>query len=181
MSVHLGRLVLARHIYVGAYEPDVVDVRGRLGSVLQMAGRTEAGTRVAVGRPRPGPAADVLLNREVASAVLTEVVENALRYTALGGSVRVRCYLVGTRVRVSVSNAPACTIESREQPLLFEPGYRGESVQQRAPSLPGLGLTLVRAALDRAGGTIDLEQALLPGGDYETTCSLALPLAAHDP
>jgi signal transduction histidine kinase len=96
------------------------------------------------------------------------LVENAVRYNAPDGWVRVVSRTDGDRVEVSVSNTgPA--IPSYEVPTLFEPFRR---LADRVPSTrgAGLGLSIVRSVARAHGG--EASAAARAGGGLVVTVSL---------
>ena len=87
---------------------------------------------------------------------LTNVLENAARFTPSGGriDVSVARWRDGVQVRVA-DQGPGIGKEDRER--VFEPFVRGEG-----SAGTGLGLAIARAIVDAHGGTIRLSDA--PGG-----------------
>jgi two-component system sensor histidine kinase BaeS len=83
------------------------------------------------------------------------VLENAIKYVAKGGEIRVEIRSEGKGIRVGVSNSFP---EIPEEVLgnLFEPFYRGETGTQRGS---GLGLAIARKVVEAHGGTIQAMNA----------------------
>jgi signal transduction histidine kinase len=101
---------------------------------------------------------------------LTNLLDNAVKYTPGGGTVAVRLISEGGYVRVEV-NDTGPGISPDDLPHLFEPLYRAESARH----LPGtgLGLTIVRAILDQHDAPVSVHSA--PG--QGTTFTFRLPVA----
>ncbi|CAB1130000.1 Histidine kinase domain-containing protein [Candidatus Hydrogenisulfobacillus filiaventi] len=95
---------------------------------------------------------------------LWAVVENALRYTPSGGTVRLRAEAPDGQPRVVVEDTGP-GIPSDELPHVFERFYRGSRARQTAGS--GLGLPIARALMQTQGGRIELESRH-PGGTRVT-------------
>jgi two-component system, OmpR family, sensor histidine kinase KdpD len=90
---------------------------------------------------------------------LTNIIENAVRYSPPGGEIQVAVTTLGPGIQVRVADAgPGVTHEERES--VFEPFYRGSAASGRPGS--GLGLAIARAVVLAHGGRIRLEDA--PGG-----------------
>jgi two-component system, OmpR family, sensor histidine kinase KdpD len=90
---------------------------------------------------------------------LTNIIENAVRYSPPGGEIQVAVTTFGAGIQVRVADAgPGVTREERES--VFEPFYRGTAAAGRPGS--GLGLAIARAVVLAHGGKIRLEDA--PGG-----------------
>jgi two-component system, OmpR family, sensor histidine kinase KdpD len=92
--------------------------------------------------------------------VLTNLVENAVRHSPVGGTVRVHLAQTGDAVRIRVTDeGPGIAPEEREK--VFEPFYRGAEAPESAGS--GLGLAIVRAIVTAHGGRIWVEETTRGG------------------
>lgn len=105
----------------------------------------------------PGP--DLALRLPVAEIdlllIVKNLIENALRYTPVGGQVDVGVSLVDGQALIQVEdNGPGIAPEERERVL--DAFYRVLGSEQIGS---GLGLTIVRAAVDRLGGRMALADA----------------------
>ena len=110
-------------------------------------------------------------DRHMLSRAIANLVENALKYTAAGGAVRVAVATDGTMARLTVADdGPGIPAEERER--VFDRFYRLEA--SRTTEGNGLGLSLARAVVRLHGGTITLEDNG-PG----LRAVVALPLAAE--
>lgn len=90
--------------------------------------------------------------------VLANLIGNALRYTAPGGTVEIRAWLEDREARVSVRDT-GIGIDSEDQPHVFERFYRGEKSRSRASGGSGLGLAIARGIIEAHGGRIWIESA----------------------
>jgi signal transduction histidine kinase len=110
----------------------------------------------------------VCLDRRLLTHVLGNLLENALKYSepAIGVSLRVAVDPNGVRCVVSDRGVG---IPEHDLPRLFESFYRGQNVGSIAGS--GLGLAVVKRAVDVQGGTIEVESQCGRG----TTVTVWLP------
>jgi len=106
-----------------------------------------------------------------AALVVDNLIDNAVAYTE-EGSVRVRLATEGGRAVLSVADT-GIGIPARDQERIFERFYRVDKARSREEGGTGLGLALVRHAVDRAEGTISVESELGHG----STFTVRLPLA----
>jgi two-component system OmpR family sensor kinase/two-component system sensor histidine kinase QseC len=91
------------------------------------------------------------------------LVDNAVRYTPPGGSVRVRCAPMGEHALLEViDTGPGIPPVDRER--VFDRFYRRAAAQE---SGTGLGLAIVKAIADRQGAQVALAEA--PGGGLRVT------------
>jgi two-component system phosphate regulon sensor histidine kinase PhoR len=105
------------------------------------------------------------------AVALDNVLANAISYTD-SGSVAVR--LTAGRGSVAVEIADTGTgIPSEHLARIFERFYRVDGARTRASGGTGLGLSLVRNAVERSGGTVEIASEIGRG----TTVTLNLPRA----
>ncbi|OFW52483.1 MAG: hypothetical protein A2V75_04470 [Actinobacteria bacterium RBG_16_70_17] len=104
------------------------------------------------------------------------LVENALRYTPQGGTVRLILGKEGAGVRISVSDTGP-GIEAVDLPHIFERLYVAQRYRPARPEGSGLGLAIVKELAEAMGGTAGV--ASEPGRG--TTVTVTLPLAPPAP
>src|SRR5262249_1505281 len=85
--------------------------------------------------------------------LLINLIENALRHTSPGGSVRVTASLDGGAARVSVSDT-GCGIAPEHLPHIFDRFYRVDTGRARADGGSGLGLSICRWIAEAHRGSL---------------------------
>ncbi|HEX6737838.1 MAG TPA: ATP-binding protein [Vicinamibacteria bacterium] len=106
---------------------------------------------------------------------LQNLVENALKYDAGGRWLALRAEAAGGgELRITVEDHGR-GIEPADLPHVFEPFYRGREPQEEQIHGVGLGLALVRRAVEAHGGRVSVASA--PGRG--STFTLRLPAAAR--
>ncbi|NHZ81083.1 sensor histidine kinase [Massilia sp. CCM 8695] len=87
--------------------------------------------------------------------LVTNLVDNAIRYTPAGGKVALRVRVDGAKVLLDVEDS-GCGIADDEREKVFTPFYRSSGALETNPGGTGLGLAIVRevAAQHRAGVTL---------------------------
>jgi two-component system heavy metal sensor histidine kinase CusS len=105
----------------------------------------------------------ILLNRAVGN-----LVDNALRFTADGGSIRISIRPAQDGTEISVSDTGS-GITSEHLPRVFDRFYRADPSRSSAGT--GLGLALVKSIVDLHGGSARIESQVERG----TTVILRFP------
>ena len=85
--------------------------------------------------------------------VIANLLQNAVRYTPLGGEVRVTAAREEGGVRVTVANTGP-GIPAEDLPRVWERFYRVEKSRDRARGGAGIGLAIVRQLVEEAGGRV---------------------------
>lgn len=101
--------------------------------------------------------------------VLTNLVENALKYGNEGGEVTVGCYeMDGKNIYVEVSdNGPG--IAEEHLPRIFERFYRADRSRSRNIGGTGLGLAIVKHIIEAHGQTVTVRSKLGVGSSFGFT------------
>jgi two-component system sensor histidine kinase BaeS len=114
---------------------------------------------------REGPAVQVRWDFGRVEQLLTNLLENSLRYTTAPGQVRVQWSLTPAGLDLRVDDTPPGVATSQLEQL-FEPLFRADAARQRATGGShgsGLGLSICRAIVQAHGGTIRAEVSPLGG------------------
>ncbi|HEY0094148.1 MAG TPA: ATP-binding protein, partial [Archangium sp.] len=113
----------------------------------------------------------VRADRERVLQVLSNLVGNAIKFTASGGTVTLRARKVDGLVRISVKdNGPG--IPPEDVPHLFERFWRASGVNERGT---GLGLSIVKSVVEAHGGTLWVETQVGVGSTFFFTLPAAEP------
>jgi signal transduction histidine kinase len=101
--------------------------------------------------------------------VLTNLLDNALKFTPAGGSITIRAGQVNKETWVTVADTGS-GVAPEELPSLFQEFYQGGNMHDAEKRGMGLGLTLSREILRAHGGTIRVESE--PGSGTCVTFTL---------
>ena len=96
---------------------------------------------------------DVLVPAADLRRVLHNLLDNAVRHTATGGTVALDAQLLGDQVEISV--ADECGgIPASDLPRVFEVAFRGDAARTRDRAGGGLGLAIARGLVEAHAGAI---------------------------
>jgi signal transduction histidine kinase len=148
-------LTLAR-VESGGLRPQAerMDLRDVLRQAIQAARSDPEANHLTVSLEAPDDPVPSRGDPEALRELFVNLVTNALRYTPDGGRVAVRLERQGPAVLVSVADTGP-GIPQSEQPLIFEPFFRGEQARKRHGT--GLGLAIAKQIAEAHGGHISVE------------------------
>lgn len=116
-----------------------------------------------------GPLPSIRGDRDRLRQVLSNVLDNAVKYSPAGSEVDVDAYVADGRVLVEVSDhGPGVRVEDRE--LIFE--KFGRVSHGEAKPGTGLGLFIARSIVEAHGGTLVVAEGAHPGATFR----LSLPM-----
>ena len=114
----------------------------------------------------------VFIDRGQIRQVLTNLLDNALKFTPEAGTVRVWGAASGNRVTVYVAdNGPG--IPAEDQPRVFERFYRADKARSREVGGTGLGLSIVKHIVEAHGGQVGVESVEGKGSTFRFTLPTA--------
>jgi two-component system phosphate regulon sensor histidine kinase PhoR len=123
----------------------------------------EKGLRLLVGDA--GGAGTVRCNREKVRQALSNLVDNAVKYTDAGGEVRLEARREGGDVVFSVRDS-GIGISEEEQKRIFERFYRTEKSRSRDAGGTGLGLSIVKHIAEAHRGSVSVESRPHEGSTF---------------
>jgi heavy metal sensor kinase len=146
---------------------DLGEVAARVAAQLRPLAE-RAGVQLGVDAPAR---AAVLADQTRLTQVVTNLVDNAVKYTGTGGSVRVRVWEEADGAGLAVSDTGP-GIAPEHLPKVFDRFYRLDAARTRAGGGSGLGLAICQELVEAHGGRIWADS--VPGAG--STFTLALPL-----
>jgi two-component system phosphate regulon sensor histidine kinase PhoR len=114
----------------------------------------------------------VFADEEGLREILDNLVDNAIKYTPAGGSVKIACQPENGMVRIDVADT-GIGIPPDHQSRIFERFYRVDKARSRELGGTGLGLSIVKHLVSAFGGTVVVRSEVNRG----TTFTVRLPRA----
>ncbi|HWO45611.1 MAG TPA: ATP-binding protein [Methylomirabilota bacterium] len=152
--------------------PRSVDLISILHEAVKLLGPEALRRNVALVTDIP-PELAVNVAPAAVSHVVANVLDNAVKFSPLGGDVTIGVAIEGSSAVVAVSNSGP-GIPEDELPRLFERFYRGSAARHMEAPGVGLGLAICRALVEGQGGRISVNSAI----DSGVTFTIRLPLAS---
>jgi two-component system phosphate regulon sensor histidine kinase PhoR len=104
--------------------------------------------------------------------VLQNLLDNAVQYTASGGTISVQAARSGDQVIITVTDT-GIGIPQAEQSRIFERFYRVDAARSREAGGTGLGLSIARHIVEVHGGHIWVESAVGEGSRFHFSIPVA--------
>ena len=124
-------------------------------------------TAVMEGRCDIGLASRGLKEKEIVS----NLCDNAIKYNVEGGTISMALARHGGRARITVADS-GIGIPREEQERIFERFYRVDKSHSRSTEGSGLGLSIVKHAVQHIGAEIDVESSPGKGSKFSITFPL---------
>jgi len=113
----------------------------------------------------PGVTLWVAAEREALRQVVSNLVDNAIKYTPAGGSVSVRLQPQGLRAELAVADT-GIGLSTADQERVFERFYRVDKARSRELGGTGLGLSIVKNTVQTLGGEVGVQSTLGRGSRF---------------
>ena len=145
----------------GRWQPDpvAIDIAGAAREAVSALQEVAAAKRITIGITPHESARTVWADATALRQILSNLVENAIRYTAEGGSVTVFTEPDPEGLRIAVRDT-GIGIAPDHLPRIFERFYRVDPSRARDAGGTGLGLAIVRHLVEAHGGRVRVESAV---------------------
>ena len=158
---------------------EILDVGALVGLVIERLGGIAEAKRIQlIGPPSAGPApatggsAQVRGDRVRLQRVITNLIDNALRYTPEDGTIQARVTLDNAEVRIDVQDT-GIGIAPEHIGRVFDRFFRADAARDRESGGTGLGLAIAKAIVESHGGALSVTSQLGRGTFY----TIRLPAA----
>ncbi len=153
-------------------DPEVVDIKPLMKRAVENLTRGESKHRFNLPE---GALPHVWADRDRLEEILTNLVDNAVKYSPEGGIIKVLADRSDGRLIVSVRD-PGMGIPAKELDKIFEKFHRVDRGDARSTYGHGLGLYIAKRLIEAHGGDIWVESQVGKGSTFKFT----LPLADDD-
>jgi len=157
----------------GALAAEPVDLVGLVKEVAESHADRAEERRIRL-RTELTPGSSVRGDRAQLGLLLSNLVDNALRYTGARGMVRIRLDSIDDKVILQVADTGK-GIPASELPRIFERFYRVDKARARRTGGTGLGLAIVRHVAESHGGTVTVESKVGKGSSFTVTLPVGGP------
>jgi PAS domain S-box-containing protein len=123
----------------------------------------------------PNKPVEAMVDDKLLRHAISNLLTNAIKYSPKGGEVKLELARKRGQVKISVSDQ-GIGIPEEDLPRLFEPFTRAGNTERISGT--GLGLYIVRQAIELHGGTIAVDSKLGVGTTFTITLPVKAPVEA---
>ncbi len=145
-------------------KPGPLQISAETGAVLELYAGPAAGKKLQLSTQVPDDVR-VWADRDHLRLVLRNLVNNAIKFSTVGGRVRVSCEVLAKSIRVSVADT-GVGIAPQETKNLFQLGTKTSRTGTANEKGVGLGLMLCQEFLQANGGHIWVESEVGQGSTF---------------
>jgi len=98
--------------------------------------------------------------------VLSNLIENAINFSPLGGEVAIKCEVKGPQMQITIKDT-GVGIPVEDQPFIFDRFFKVARDRSRTSGGSGLGLAIVKKVLDLHNSAVNLKS--IPGRGTEVS------------
>ncbi|NJL78083.1 MAG: two-component sensor histidine kinase [Richelia sp. RM2_1_2] len=174
MSALIGNLLfLARH--EGSLNPkdlesiEIVDLLKRLVDEYQLIAQ-EKELNLNIIAELPSQSVKILADSDLLQQALKNLLDNALKYTLAGGTVKLKLFIKSRKISIQVIDS-GVGIPPEDLTHIFERFYRVDSSRTRSSGGFGLGLAIAQQIVQAHNGEITVQSTVGEG----TTFQVCLP------
>lgn len=145
-----------------------LDIKPILNRCLGVLDKAIKGKQLSVSVSIPDGIPKVLADDKRLSQVFLNLLDNAVKYTSDGGSIKVNISLSDKLIQVDVSDT-GIGIPEQDIPRIFERFYRVDKARSRELGGTGLGLSIVKHIVFSHGGQVWVKSELGLGSTFSFT------------
>jgi two-component system, OmpR family, phosphate regulon sensor histidine kinase PhoR len=166
--IHLARVESGQE----AFEIVDVDLAEAVQDIVDQYSAAAAQKQITLEAIAPTRPVTARADEDGIRTILSNLVDNALKYTPAGGRVTLRWYADDQAAMLEVQDT-GIGIAEKDQARIFERFYRVDRARSRELGGTGLGLAIVKHLAQAFGGSVGLDSVPKQGSTFR----IRLPLA----
>jgi two-component system phosphate regulon sensor histidine kinase PhoR len=159
------------------FEPSLVN--GLLSDAIELMAPMAEKRNIELALVKAPADAEAWCDREAVSQILSNLLDNAIKYTPSGGRIIVGAETKGRLVELYVRDS-GIGIPPEELPRLFERFYRVDKARSRELGGTGLGLSIVKHLVAAHNGSTRVESQLHQGSTFFFTLPMDEAALGHE-
>jgi PAS domain S-box-containing protein len=163
-------LTMSRLDTVRELERQSLDVNRLARDIQSYFGAVAENKNLTINLNLQGSLPPILADEDSLNRALTNLVENELNYTPVGGTILIQSSVQGSDAVLEITDS-GIGIGPADLPHIFDPFYRADKARSAHTGGTGLGLAIVKKIVEMHRGSIEVESTLGVG----TTFRVRLP------
>jgi len=151
-----------------AIKPEPTDLEDVINTVLNELSNSISEKNLRITTAFTGKIDSFQIDPQLAMIVFQNLISNAVKYTPSGGAIDVYTILDSEHLLITIDDT-GYGIPSSQKDKIFNKLFRADNVTRRDTEGTGLGLYLVKAIVERSGGTISFSSRLNLGTTFTVT------------
>jgi PAS domain S-box len=143
----------------------VVDLGQLVGEEVERMIKIARLKNISIEYNRPVKLIELTSDTDSINQILTNLLDNAIKYSLDGGKIEVKLEEMSDVVRISISDN-GIGIPGKEINRIFERFYRVDKARSRKTGGTGLGLAIVKHLAENLGGQVTVESTLGLGSTF---------------
>jgi two-component system, OmpR family, sensor histidine kinase ResE len=144
---------------------DVVYMDKLLSRIVDRVTPIARGMGITIGLELPEKNLLVIGDEDRLEQVVVNLLDNAFRYTATGGSVVISTEKCQGVLKVTISDTGS-GIDEDDLPFIWERFYKADKARTRGNGGTGLGLSIVKSIIEAHGGKVSVTSCLGQGSEF---------------
>lgn len=107
----------------------------------------------------------ILVDKDKISQVILNIFSNSVRYTDIGGKIKVNCFNDKDKVYISIKDS-GIGIDKKDIDYIFERFYRTDKSRNKCSGGLGVGLSISKAIVEAHGGYIKVNSIVNEGTEF---------------
>ncbi len=167
MAEMIRELLKVSNLDLGTYTSEVklVDVSGVLKTIIKDQQFEIDQKGISLTTAVGSGLTHMQLDEQLVTMIFQNLVSNSVKYTRKGGRIDISVTAKRRNLLIKVSDN-GIGIPEAQQPQIFAKLFRADNAEKLITSGTGLGLYIVKATLDRTGGTIWFDSIENQGSNF---------------
>jgi len=161
------------------FEFDYHSVNGLLRDAVELVRPIAKKNNILIVEEPAPRDAEACCDSEAVSQIMSNLLDNAIKYTPAGGSITVGAHAIGRRYEFYVRDTGS-GIPAEDLPRLFERFYRVDKARSRELGGTGLGLAIVKHLVAAHNGAARVESQLNVGSTFFFTLPMDETSLGHE-
>ena len=170
MSVLIDDFLNVSKLELGTFatEPKPINLTQFIDDIIDEFGEKLSGKNISLKRNENVPEFSINTDERLLHIIMSNLVSNATKYVNEEGTISITTQVIDKKLRIHIAD-DGIGIPKEELDKIFTKFYRASNAAKHQAEGTGLGLYIVKQAVELLGGTIALETDSQQGAEFTIT------------